>query len=349
MADGAIKEGTTEQMPAAETKFTEGGSPASTVEQSSSSTNGNTVQAAQCNNQKGSPTHVRRTGGPLTRLGKAGSRSNAAKHGLSAKMILLRGESPAEFKALVKGYRNHWRPVGTPEEDAVEDLAWVAWRLRRLPPAERAEIELEKKYNSRAADREKRDREEAQIIEEAVDSQTLADVETARNTGVDLEIPRPGLIDRWDNPVVRQKCLQLLRSFHKSIKLRAFFPDRDLQIINKIFGVRTPSEFRCFYNFCLKPGEPLTEIDFPIDKRIATFLDYLDNVIANHENRAKRIDSDSARRVRLESESAVIPERLLRYRTSLEREYDRILNRLIRLQQIRKGQPMPTLNINLAK
>jgi hypothetical protein len=148
-----------------------------------------------------------------------------------------------------------------------------------VPGAERAEIELERRYNSRAADRQKRDREEAQAIEAAVDVQTSADVETAQNTGVPVEIPRPGLLDRWDNPVIRQKCLQLLKSVHRSIKLRSFFPDRDHQIINKVFGVRIPSEFRYVYNFYAEPErstmkEILKERDLPLDKRITQYLIY---------------------------------------------------------------------------
>ena len=47
-----------------------------------------------------------------------------------------------------------------------------------------------------------------------------------------------------------------------------------------------------------------------------------------------------------ETSAAVIPgqevsDRLLRYETHLSREIDRILNRLERLQRMRKGQPLP--------
>ena len=36
-----------------------------------------------------------------------------------------------------------------------------------------------------------------------------------------------------------------------------------------------------------------------------------------------------------------VPDHLLRYETHLSREIDRILNRLERLQRMRKGQPLP--------
>jgi hypothetical protein len=39
----------------------------------------------------------------------------------------------------------------------------------------------------------------------------------------------------------------------------------------------------------------------------------------------------------------------MRYSTSLDREFERTLNQLLRLQQIRKGQPVPpTLNVNVS-
>jgi len=145
MAQTPIPKAAPQETAAAETKLADSRSPASTVQQTFSSSNGNTVQSAQCSNQKGLPTHVRRNGGPRSRLGKARSRRNALKHGLCAKAVLLEGESSAEFAALLKGYRNYWRPVETPEEEAVTGLAYTAWCLRRLPPAERAEIELERK------------------------------------------------------------------------------------------------------------------------------------------------------------------------------------------------------------
>jgi hypothetical protein len=323
-----------QEPAAAGTKSTDSSSPVSASQQTCPS-KPNTDQSGQSTKQDSTLTHPRRKGGPRTKLGKERSRRNAATHGLTAKIILLEDESPAEFEAFCQEFRDYYRPVGTPQELDVLDLAWVKWCLRRVPAAERAEIELEKRYNSRAADRKKRDREEAEVIEASVDAQTKVDTETARYTKAYVEIPRPGLMERWDNPVIRQRCLDLLKSLHKSIKLRLFFPARDNQIIDKIFGVRTPSEFRLFYSLCAKPG-PFKEFDLPLDERLSRFLDYLEEVIDRYERLARRADSDSAKRIRLESESAVVPDRLLRYRAHLERGYDRILKGLLLQQQIRK-------------
>ena len=61
-----------------------------------------------------------------------------------------------------------------------------------------------------------------------------------------------------------------------------------------------------------------------------------------------------AEREKLESQSAGVPEpsrtdRLLKYGASIQRDYDRSLNQLERLQRARKGQPvLPTLNVNVS-
>ena len=42
-------------------------------------------------------------------------------------------------------------------------------------------------------------------------------------------------------------------------------------------------------------------------------------------------------------------DRLLRYETTLERNFDRILNQIERLQRLRKGQPVsPTLDVRVS-
>jgi len=351
--------GTTPQEPVAEEiKSTENGPAESAGEQFASSREQGTNQTAQFSTQQSTPTQARRNGGPRTRLGKAGSRRNALKHGLSAKVLLLDGESPAEFDALLRGFRDSLQPVGMPEEITVKDMAWSMWCSQRGRAAERAEIQLGKKYNSHAADRRKRDREEAEIIEASVDAQAAEDTQTARYIKSLVEIPRPGLIARFDNPVIAEKCVSLLKSIHDSVKLRSFFPDRDDQIIDKIFGARTPSGFRLFYASCVDPKILLPHLENeelePLANRVEMFLTFLEEQIDYYEQLAKRMVRNSTQRERLEAECAVVPEaprldRILRYRASHERDFDRSLLRLERLQRIRKGQPVPpTLNVNLS-
>ena len=81
---------------------------------------------------------------------------------------------------------------------------------------------------------------------------------------------------------------------------------------------------------------------------------YLKTEIDHLELRAKMTDEFAASREKAESRTRVVPEesrldRLLRYSASLERDFDRTLSQLERLQRMRKGQPVPpTLNVNVS-
>ena len=167
---------------------------------------------------------TRRGGGPKTKLGRQKSRRNAVTHGLTAKTILPEGESPEEFDAFWQGIRKDMQPVGIIQEEVIKDLAQLMWCYRRLAPAEKAEIELGQRYNPLAAEREKRYREEATQIENSIDAQALRDMRTFQETNIPVEMPRPGLIAYFGNPMIAEKCIQLLKSLRKSIQLRFFFP-----------------------------------------------------------------------------------------------------------------------------
>ena len=71
---------------------------------------------------------------------------------------MLGEESREQYDALVQGYRDYFHPVGTVEEVHVEELAILQWRYRRLLQAESAEIQSEKKFNSRVVEREQQQR-----------------------------------------------------------------------------------------------------------------------------------------------------------------------------------------------
>ncbi|MGH8579131.1 MAG: hypothetical protein ACREVK_03060 [Gammaproteobacteria bacterium] len=80
--------------------------------------------------------------GPKTAEGKQEVASNAVKHGLFARQLILNDEDPAEYQALVDGLQAALSPVGTLEYALVERIAVTLWRQRRLVRAETAAIEL---------------------------------------------------------------------------------------------------------------------------------------------------------------------------------------------------------------
>jgi hypothetical protein len=74
-------------------------------------------------------------GGPRTQAGKAASSKNSFKHGLASGQILIEGEDPAAFEALVADLEADYQPATETEALLVHDLAkfhWLADRAIRL-------------------------------------------------------------------------------------------------------------------------------------------------------------------------------------------------------------------------
>lgn len=86
--------------------------------------------------------------GPNTAAGKANSSRNHTTHGLYSKRvlskrvlsktILIEGEDPAKFAALLNAIRAALQPRNAVEESLVEDLVTCRWRQRRLLAMETA-------------------------------------------------------------------------------------------------------------------------------------------------------------------------------------------------------------------
>ena len=80
-------------------------------------------------------TETQHKGGPRTQAGKAASSKNSFKHGLASGRILIEGEDPAEFEALVADLEADYQPATETEALLVHDLAkfhWLADRAIRL-------------------------------------------------------------------------------------------------------------------------------------------------------------------------------------------------------------------------
>ncbi len=76
-------------------------------------------------------------GGPRTPEGKARSRLNALKHGLTARLqVILPGEDPAEYQALADSMSDDFHPRSASEHILVHRLVNLTWSLLRIPAAE---------------------------------------------------------------------------------------------------------------------------------------------------------------------------------------------------------------------
>ena len=76
--------------------------------------------------------------GPRSQVGKARSRLNSRKHGLTAKMLIIVGENAADFDQLREELMAEHDPQTVMERELVEGLAGIFWRLRRVPSFEAA-------------------------------------------------------------------------------------------------------------------------------------------------------------------------------------------------------------------
>lgn len=298
-------------------------------------------QYTQSTAEDASPARPRRGGGPKTSRGKEKSSRNALIHGIFAQDTLLDNESRAQYDALLQGYRDDFQPVGTVEDVHVQQLVNLMWRYRRLQQAERAEIQCERKFNSRSVERALQERGEAAIL----------DLST---TG-----EKYGLLEGRQNPLVLGRVVELLESLEASIELRGFDPENDHAIIDRVFGKKRKCQLRGLYELCRDYSQVASvlefkEFDLPPDARKEKFLGYLRYEIKNLKREQKTVKALSKEREGLESQSSSVPEparldRLLRYGASLQRDFDRCLNQLERMQRMRKGQPAPpTLNVNVS-
>jgi hypothetical protein len=82
--------------------------------------------------------NAKRSTGPKTAVGKAQSRMNACKHGLTAQNIVIGDEDPKNFDRLRAELWDEWQPRPGMEGVLVDRLAGQIWRLFRVPCFEAA-------------------------------------------------------------------------------------------------------------------------------------------------------------------------------------------------------------------
>ena len=70
--------------------------------------------------------------GPKTPEGKAASRLNALKHGLTAELAVIPGEHTDLFDQTAQDFLDHLQPVGPVETLLVQQIVMASWRLVRL-------------------------------------------------------------------------------------------------------------------------------------------------------------------------------------------------------------------------
>jgi hypothetical protein len=283
---------------------------------------------------------IRLATGPRSVQGKQRTKYNALKHGILSKAVVLRGESRAEYQRLVEGLRENLRPVGIPEEVLVEKLAILLWRQRRLIAAERADIE--NSIRSIEPEQQNRDEQDAEKIE------------------LLSSLDQGGLINNIDNPYVLNHCLRLLIRLRELFSEKGFRPE-DLEILGKIYGNadQQGKDLCSEYRACLHAaGVSLPERHskgYPSpDGCRQIVLKRIDKELRRLKRCQKKQLEIKAERKKLETVRRGVPDgpaldRQLRYGASLERDFDRTLSQLERLQRMRLGQPAtPRIEVNVS-
>ena len=85
--------------------------------------------------------NAKKSTGPRSQGGKARSRLNSRKHGLTAKTLVIGDEDPAQFDKLRAEVMEQYDPQSALERELVERLSSLLWRLRRIPAFEAAIID----------------------------------------------------------------------------------------------------------------------------------------------------------------------------------------------------------------
>jgi hypothetical protein len=88
--------------------------------------------------------------GPRTPEGKQASSRNSLRHGFRSRSVLLPGDDPAEYQALLDSLTEHFTPGDLIEERAVREMADAEWRLWRVREA--LEYALSQKCEQLAAE-----------------------------------------------------------------------------------------------------------------------------------------------------------------------------------------------------
>jgi hypothetical protein len=118
-------------------------------------------------------TNAKKSTGPKTEQGKARSRANAWKHGLTANTLIIIAEESEDFDELRAALIASYDPQSPWECELVERLVGIFWRLRRVPfyeaaiiDARHVELEEEDRHSHRRVWRAANEPEEEEDDEE---------------------------------------------------------------------------------------------------------------------------------------------------------------------------------------
>jgi len=267
--------------------------------------------------------------GPRTPRGRAVSKMNALKHGILSREVLVRGrlhqESAEEFEALHQRFVDDLQPQGALEEMLVDQIVAAHWRLRRALAAESGEIAL------------------------GMDSG-----ERHRNRGWNPTLQWMKWFAHGDpvhameqSSIGNSILITWLTEIRDSVKVEGSLTEAAIQkLADRLHGkpnqlVRDLESFRKGSDPAPKPLNAKTRemekseaLDF-LNRKISIFQQ-LKWMCAEEEEQ-----EEESRRSAAMLPSAKVLDKILRYEVKLERQIERCIIQLERLQRLRRGESLP--------
>jgi hypothetical protein len=229
------------------------------------------------------------------------------------------------------------------EEILLDKMASNLWRQHRVLIAERAEIRRNSEFVE--FDHEQRQLEAADEVSQKSYQQISRRI-----------VPEPvGLIWSIENPEVVARCMEILLELQQEIKNNGFDIKQDEFLLKLIYGDPSVAHLRptlheqymIWFVAAAMPEEKRAQEGHatPEQCRQNVLREVGAEILRLKQYREKREPIESERR-QVEILRQRVPDspeldRLLRYASSLERTFDRLLTQFDRAQRIRKGQPSP--------
>ena len=160
------------------------------------------------------------------------------------------------------------------------------------------------------------------------------------------------------SPAVFQRCLELLADLRDAIKENGFDPERDKPILTTLYGDLEEHSLEdpllhsyLFSSTAARVSDDVRQLGEFLSPEVYTndFLEDLSNEIKRLECYKKEQAAIESKRMKLKSLRVNVPDSLLRYSASLERDFDRTLSQLERAQRRRLGEVVePRIDVNVS-
>jgi hypothetical protein len=244
------------------------------------------------------------------------ARFNALRHGVLSQHAVLPWGDGEEYRALLEAFVTEHKPVGPTEEHLVEELAGVIWRKRRLRLGEAAVYHRALKRSTDPY----RHTVQAALINVAGDAETDWIGDAIRTTD---EQTTEDTADLAEDRAMTEEALKILASPSSSDYSRALTALRE--------------DTQGWWQDQLEHDDEEQEPYSANAESLRRFLE--DEVLPWYEKRRRELENRPLIRAQAFGE-AVDPsrlDRLARYEVHLDRQLERMLAMLCKLQELRRA------------